>query len=452
MAKDTKYLKFNGSSWVFQKRISPEVAKLLGYKSLVYTKSLGVDSLKEARALRNAQLVYLDRLQKAENSNPSYHDVLEKYRSMDTESLDQLFEKVNHEMTDEYSHIGHPEWDALSDEEKEVSTLPSYVREKDDIEYRVIASLTGNDPNFVPPEKWRMKFTEAVEKLTSELETEGLHPKTIGKYKNSVKLFLTYLGVKDSAVYKVERRDVRNFIQFMKKNNYSASHTSTTLSNLGNVWNYVREMENINTENPFRDHRIQKKKKGERKKFYRNWDIENLQEIITSLADERDGYLDQLPVYLAWYTGSRGDEVYSVEPEDIKIDKETGITFIDFKGAFSLTEDPEGKTQNTSRRCPCHPELAELLKGFEGFKRPSFDAYSKVFMRIARRLGNDNPRHAFHSIRGNTSTALEMMQCPPHLASQIVGHSKNSTFTYDYYSEGAGLKVLYDYVKQIPKL
>ncbi len=117
MTKDTKHLKFNGSSWVFQKRITPEVAKLLGYKSLVYTKSLGVDSLKEARALRNAQLVYLDRLQKAENNNPSSHDVLEKYRSMDTESLDQLFEKVSHEMTDEYRHIGHPEWEALSDQE-----------------------------------------------------------------------------------------------------------------------------------------------------------------------------------------------------------------------------------------------------------------------------------------------------------------------------------------------
>ena len=47
MAKDTKYIKWNGSSWIFQKKISDRVAKLLGQKSNVYNKSLQTASLKE---------------------------------------------------------------------------------------------------------------------------------------------------------------------------------------------------------------------------------------------------------------------------------------------------------------------------------------------------------------------------------------------------------------------
>jgi len=443
MSPERKHLKFNGSSWVFQKRISPEVAKLLNRKSVVYTKSLGTDSLKEARALRNAELVYLDRLQKAEQINPSYQDVLARYKTMDAHDLDHLFVKVDDEMTSEYSHIGHPEWEALSDEEKEMSDLPSYVREKDDIEYRVLASLTGNNPDFEPPEKWRMKFTEACDKLLLELKGDGLKPKTLGKYKNSVKLFLTYLGVEDYSVFKVKRIDVRNYIVFMKDSDYSASHITTALSNLGMIWNYVRDVENLNTENPFREHRIQKKKKGQIKKFYRNWKITDLRTIIEVLADARDGSLDQLPVYISWYTGSRGDEVYGIKPEDIKVDEKTDITYIEFT---------DGKTESAIRKCPCHPELIKKLEDFKGFKRPTYDAYSNVFLRIKKELGHESKRFAFHSIRGNTSTNLERMNCPPHLASQIIGHAKNSTFTYDYYSEGAGLKLLNDYVIKLPTL
>ena len=46
--KDTKYLKFNGSSWVFQKRLTPAEQEHLGVKTKVHNKSLETDSRKEA--------------------------------------------------------------------------------------------------------------------------------------------------------------------------------------------------------------------------------------------------------------------------------------------------------------------------------------------------------------------------------------------------------------------
>ena len=136
-------------------------------------------------------------------------------------------------------------------------------------------------------------------------------------------------------------------------------------------------------------------------------------------------------------------EQVSFKPEDIKVDEKTYITYIEFT---------DGKTESAIRKCPCHPELIKKLEDFKGFKRPTYDAYSNVFLRIKKELGHESKRFAFHSIRGNTSTNLERMNCPPHLASQIIGHAKNSTFTYDYYSEGAGLELLNDYVIKLPTL
>ena len=59
--KDTKYLKFNGSSWVFQKRLTPAEQEYLGVKTKVHNKSLETDSRKDACVKRDAILLQLSK-------------------------------------------------------------------------------------------------------------------------------------------------------------------------------------------------------------------------------------------------------------------------------------------------------------------------------------------------------------------------------------------------------
>ena len=136
-----------------------------------------------------------------------------------------------------------------------------------------------------------------------------------------------------------------------------------------------------------------------------------------------------------------------MKPEDIRIDKESGVEYISFK------EDFDGKTEATTRKVPIHPELKQKLKNFTGFKRASSDAYGKVFGRAKRKAGFDDRKLAFHSIRVNVSSALDKLRTPVHIAAQIVGHKdKGDAMTYSYYSEGSGLKLLAEEVNKLPTL
>ena len=155
MPKDTRYLKRDKKSgiYIFQKRVSDSVAGLLGMKNNIYNKSLGTDSLREAQGLRHSHLAYLKKLEDAESVNPSYQSVMDKYKLMDHGRLEHEFGVLSDELTTTYSHLGNPEWEDLSEQEKNAIGAPVSITEKDDIEYRVLASLTGRDPDFKPPEK-----------------------------------------------------------------------------------------------------------------------------------------------------------------------------------------------------------------------------------------------------------------------------------------------------------
>ena len=174
MPKDTRYLKRDKKSgiYIFQKRVSDSVAGLLGMKNNIYNKSLGTDSLREAQGLRHSHLAYLKKLEDAESVNPSYQSVMDKYKLMDHGRLEHEFGVLSDELSTTYRHLGNPEWEDLSEQKKNASALPVSITEKDDIEYRVLASLTGRDPEFKPPEKYRLRLKDALDKHSSERDSK----------------------------------------------------------------------------------------------------------------------------------------------------------------------------------------------------------------------------------------------------------------------------------------
>ena len=138
---DKKYLKWNGSSWIFQKRITPELAKALGQESLVYNKSLQTDSLKTAQALRHQELALLQNKDLQQKITTKYADVRKKLERMDDKELDWKLEKLGEELTREYPHLGHPEWENLSDEEKKASNLPQSETLDERLHYELMNAI-----------------------------------------------------------------------------------------------------------------------------------------------------------------------------------------------------------------------------------------------------------------------------------------------------------------------
>ena len=174
-----------------------------------------------------------------------------------------------------------------------------------------------------------------------------------------------------------------------------------------------------------------------------NWTIDELHLILENINDRND----KLPIYIAWYTGSRLDEIYSVAPDHIYVEKKTDIKVISFK------PEQDGKNEYASRVVPVHKALEEHISGFNGWNRSSSNAYGKYFGALKKKLGFTDKRKAFHSIRGNTATNFENLKVPEHIANKIVGHKpRGDSMTYSYYSEGPGLILAKETVNQLPVL
>ena len=150
---------------------------------------------------------------------------------------------------------------------------------------------------------------------------------------------------------------IRKFVTALKKK-FEPSTIRTILSNLGSIWGYARDAERFSYENPFTNQGVSCERKKDFK-YYEDWTVDELHSILNNIEFRND----RLPIYIAWYTGSRLDEVYSVQPEHIYIDKETNVKVISFK------PDHDGKNKYATRVVPVHDALEEhcldLMVGIE---------------------------------------------------------------------------------------
>jgi len=425
--KDTKYLKFNGSSWVFQKRLTPAEQEHLGLKTKVHNKSLETDSRKEACNKRDVILAQLS-IAMRQNKSPQYSTLLEKYQGSSREELKTKLKDKGELLSENFNYIGHPEYKGGLEEPTEAEIL----------EYKSLQVLSGDKSKNIIEDKHRLKLSQAFDALM--IEKEDLPEKNKKTYARSVKIFLQYLDKDDVLMYVIDRFMIRNFVKALKKQ-FEPSTIRTILSNLGLIWAYARDAERYNDENPFVKQGLPSKDKNS--KYFQNWTIDELHLILENINDRND----KLPIYIAWYTGSRLDEIYSIAPDHIYVDKETNIKVISFK------PEQDGKNIYASRIVPVHNALEEHISGFNGWNRSSSNAYGKYFGALKKKLGFTDKRKAFHSIRGNTATNFENLKVPEHIANKIIGHkSRGETMTYGYYSQGPGLVEAKKTVNQLPVL
>jgi len=425
--KDTKYLKFNGSSWVFQKRLKAAESLHLGVKTKVHNRTLETDSLTEAQAKRDGILMQLSQANE-QSKSPKYSALLEKYQGYSHEKIREALDKTGDSLSDNYSYLSHLEYKGDMEEPTELEML----------DYETLRVLAGKQPENSIKDKHRLNLSDAFAAVKEE--KIELPSKNIKTYERSIKIFLSYMNLDDVQMNTIDRFLVRKFIAYLKKQ-FAPSSMRTITSNLAVIWDYARDAERYVIENPFRGHGIPARDKNT--KFYTDWKIKELHLILKNISSSND----KLPIYIAWYTGSRLDEVYSLQPDHIFVDEETGVKVMSFKPEL------DGKNVYATRLVPVHAALESLISGFNGWNRSSSDAYGKYFGAVKKKLGFEDRRKAFHSIRGNTSTNFENLKIPEHIANKIVGHkSRGATMTYGYYSQGPGLVEAKQAVNLLPVL
>lgn len=140
---------------------------------------------------------------------------------------------------------------------------------------------------------------------------------------------------------------------------------------------------------------------------------------------------------------------------------------------FDLNEDGDKrlKNENATRLVPLHPILIELgfIDYFNSIKDTSNRVwpqlrfhpkeeryntdYNKTFMQFFRAHVTNEPKQVFHSIRHNVGDQLVKNavhhKLPKDLMNQIMGHEPDKDITTAVYSQGYGVKELYEGVKTL---
>jgi len=172
-----------------------------------------------------------------------------------------------------------------------------------------------------------------------------------------------------------------------------------------------------------------------RRKAFKDDELRLILENIT------DNELKDL-TYIAMYTGARIEEIMQLKAKDLQeLDDGYLIQIVDSKTIAGIRKIPSSKHINQlikERIKDKQPADYMFPKGSKNKYKIRSDGYSKVFGRLKRKLGFSK-EHVFHSIRKTVTTKLEQAGIPESIASDCVGHEKQ-TMTYGLYSDGSSLE------------
>ena len=99
----------------------------------IHNKSLGTDSLSEARTRRDAILLQLTK-SKQQNESPQYAALIEKYQGASREELKEKLEDQGELLSEDFNYIGHQEYKGGLEEPTQSEIL----------EYESLQVLSGN--------------------------------------------------------------------------------------------------------------------------------------------------------------------------------------------------------------------------------------------------------------------------------------------------------------------
>ncbi|WP_413052603.1 site-specific integrase [Pseudomonas bubulae] len=174
------------------------------------------------------------------------------------------------------------------------------------------------------------------------------------------------------------------------------------------------------------------------------------------------------------YTGARLNELCQLYISDVKV-TESGVHYVDFNLDGEDKIDLDGsdkslKNPSSIRIVALHPHLVEL--GLPDYVKALSDAgYTRLFPELKRDVvkGYGKPAgswfngrflgkqlgmprdgmRTFHSFRHTFITALNELEVPPDIQSQLAGHSRGDSITAARYRKDAEAERLLSYVAQL---
>ena len=441
MNNDNQHLVLKGKNkdiWFIRMRVPKELKPII--KKEYINQTTGSSDIKVARKKRDEILAQFNVWK--ENAREGKFNILyENYSKIPEEQLKIIRDNFIDELTNEYPWAGHPEQGNLPDPTKDELT-----------ELDAINVALGDEK----PNQHALTLSQA---MRLNWKYKNYMPTTHSNHKKSVERFNFFKGIKDIEIKNIRRRHALDFKIFLEGLNLSNGTIARHFQDLGVIWNFGRDEEELTIANPFSKMGI-KVKAG--RKSYLAWHIDDLRKVIETMNDVRD----KLIIYLAWYTGSRLGECLSVRPEDIFKDKESNIWVVSIKPDNEEREylsrlDESAKNENARRIVPIHDNLIPHLQKFkmeaQGWKRKNPNQYSSYFsrqkMKIKDPVNPPSTRYSFHSIRHNVSTNFQRAQVDESISARLVGHSTvGATMTYGYYSEGVELATALKEVNKLPIL
>lgn len=224
------------------------------------------------------------------------------------------------------------------------------------------------------------------------------------------------------------------------------------LAGLRYYWDYLRSREIVDEDRrPFNGRRINGKesKVEKQKRKRRKWTPQQVVQLWQA-AETNDPAL-ACAIKIGAYTGLRREGIASLTAASVITDPATGVRVLDV----------EEKTAAGVRRVPIHSALAPLIDDLVARANGSLllpackNRYGKHGEWITRRfdslkekLGINDPRLVFHSIRKTLISQLQDLGCPENVCADIVGHEKPS-LTYGLYGQQVDLRLQREWLEKV---
>ena len=303
----------------------------------------------------------------------------------------------------------------------------------DQIEFRAAQEALGGRER---PAEYSLTLSMVLEAWAAS-KARNLTPKSIGKVRNAVRVFLG--GAGDVPLVSIDRKHVIAAVEGWRDSSKWKTRQDRLMS-LSQLYEFAvsRELLTIttSTRNPFKD--IDHGKSDKQRTELISDEV--LRAVLAQMSPK-----DHLPALIARATGMRLSEVFKSTLVEVE-----GITCLrvapskDYRGA---------KTAAGNRDVPVRDSILALVRESQG-DLEDFDAYSKRFGRAKRKvLGVDDRRSLnFHSTRVSFITKALRAGFSEMQVAWCVGHeeSKGESMTGSLYHKGFSVATLKEIVESVP--
>ena len=139
-----------------------------------------------------------------------------------------------------------------------------------------------------------------------------------------------------------------------------------------------------------------------------------------------------LLLQVIYYSGMRNSEV-----------SKCTIKEVDGVMCFSLSNTLKLKTKQSARLIPMHPNLLPHIEDISTFTLTSVQTLARHINKALSTLYESSKgMYTLYSARHSFSTNLIRLSIPPHIVSELLGHSKGTIMTLNTYYSGASIKEL----------